>query len=175
MALTLKRNESNGITLLGYSDSSYGDDEATKKSTSGFLYLLYGNPITWSSKRQQIVTLSTCEAEYVALCAACCEGVWIKNLLESIGLKEAMKSPIILRGDNQGSILLADGNANHSRSKHIDIRYHKINDLVTEGVFVLEWIPTDEMIADCFTKALASPKLSFFIPKLGLERAKASK
>ncbi len=160
--------------MMGYSDSSYGDDEVTRRSTSGFLFMLYGNVITWASKLQPIVTLSTCEAEYVALCFACCEGVWIKNLLDSLGLKEATQSAIKLMGDNQGSLILAEKNGNHSKSKHIQIRYHKIKDLVSDGTIALEWVATDAMVADCLTKPLAAPQLTAFIPKLGLERLRAS-
>ena len=154
--------------LVGFSDSSWGDDLDKRRSSGGYIFQLYGNSITWSSKLQKCIALSSCEAEYVAIASACREGLWMCNLLDSLQLFKDQQIVLHLFGDNQGSLKLGHNQSYHTDTKHIAIKYHFIRDQIKSGRVITQWIPTDQMVADCFTKPLPLPKLSRLIPFLNL-------
>ena len=114
--------------------------------------MLAGAPISWQSRSQTTVALSSMEAEYMAACAATQESLWLAMLLEQMGIE--VSKPIVLKEDNQACIDFSKNPGNHKRSKHIDCRYHFVRERVASGDIVLQWIPTTEQIADIFTKAL---------------------
>ena len=140
------------MKLKGYSDSDYAGDLDTRRSTTGYAFQLGGNTITWNSKRQQTVALSTTEAEYMALCQTGKEAIWIQKLFKELGLKDI---ETCLLEDNQGCLALAKNPINHARSKHIDVQYHFIREKVEQKEFNLEYCPTDKMLADVLTKPVA--------------------
>ena len=108
--------------------------------------------MSWKSKKQTCVALLSTEAEYMALCQASKEAVWMGDFLSSLGV--TMQGPMVVNADNQGSIALAKNPVFHDRSKHIDIQYHYTCNLVKEKRIQLEYIPTSNMLADLLTKAL---------------------
>ena len=137
-----------------------------RHAISGYAFLIDGGAVSWSAKRQDIVALSTTEAEYVAATHAAKEALWLRSFIgEVFG---PIERPMTLLSDNQSAIALTKDNQFHARSKHIDIRYHFIRWIVSEGKIALEYCPTGEMAADIFTKALPSPKAKYFATILGL-------
>ncbi|XP_066392467.1 secreted RxLR effector protein 161-like [Miscanthus floridulus] len=112
--------------LTGYSDSDLAGDIDTRKSTTGVLFFLGSNVITWQSQKQRVVALSSCEAEYIAAATAACQRVWLARLLAE--LKGEKTGAINLKIDNQSAITLSKNPVFHDHSKHIDIRYHYIRE-----------------------------------------------
>ena len=140
------------LNVIGYIDSDFAGDVEDRKSTLGQVLFLGGLPITWNSLKQKVVALSSCEAEYIAITSAVCQGVWIAKLvMEVMGVKmEAVK--IIV--DNQSAIMLSKTSAHHNRTKHIDTRYHFIRDYVADGRVVIKHVKTEDQLANILTKSL---------------------
>jgi len=127
-------------------------DIDTHKSTSGILFFLGDNTITWQSQKQKIVALSSCEAEYIAASTGACQGMWLARLLAELKGEEA--NTVTLKIGNESAIALSKNPVFHDRSKHIDIRYHFIRECVEEDRVRLQSIGTTEQLADILTKAL---------------------
>jgi len=125
-----------------------------------------GGAVSWSSKKQELVTLSTTEAEYVAATHAAKEAVWLHRLIGEIF--SPPKEPTTLHGDNKSAIALAHGGQYHMRTKHIDIRYHYIWYIIEAEAIKLIYCPTGEQTADILTKALPSTKAKHFAIAMGL-------
>ena len=123
--------------LNGYSDADWGGDSETQRSTSGYVFQIEGNTVSWSSKRQSSVSRSTTEAEYIALSNACQEGVWLRRLLSDIKLKQV--DPTTMYEDNQGAIQLSRNPKFHNRTKHIDISFHFIREQVSRNVVSVKY------------------------------------
>jgi len=152
---------------IGYSDADWAGDRTTRKSTSGYIFMMYGGPVSWSSKRQSTVALSTCEAEYIAMTQAAKEASWLRILLTELGVSKTEAVKIFV--DNQGAIALAKNPEFHTRTKHIDIQYHYVRQEVENGRIQLGFIDTDSMLADCLTKPLSRIKLQRFISGISME------
>ena len=118
------------------------------------------------------MALSTAEAEYMAATQATKEALWLKQLLNEIGLTQSQ--PVLIRSDNQGCIALTKNPAYHSRTKHIDIRHHFIRDSVEVGDIELQYCATNDMVADVLTKALARDKHEQHTDTLGVRHSKDS-
>ncbi len=147
-------------SLIGYSDADWAGDVNNRKSTSGYVFKFGNSVITWSSKQQRTIALSSCEAEYIAVSSACQEALWLQKLLNDVGVPQ--NNPVTIFEDNQGAIKLSKAQRDHSRTKHIDIRHHFIRQLVEDGQIHLEYCPTDQMIADILTKPLPRQKFELF-------------
>ena len=132
----------------------------------GFSFHFGEGAVSWSSKKQAVVALSSIEAEYISQTHAAKEAVWLRNFI--VELQGKPQGPLTVLCDNQGAIALSKDNKFHSRTKHIDLRYHFIREAVEEGKINVEYIPTTENVTDVFTKALARPKFEVFIEMLGL-------
>lgn len=143
--------------VVGYSDSDYASDIETRKSTTGYLFLMNNGPITWTSRKQQTIALSTMEAEFMAACDATKELLWLKQFLNELG---EPKSSICLFVDNQAAIRLICNPVYHQRSKHIDVRYKFIREKVEQGTLTVEYIESSNQLADFLTKALTYQKFS---------------
>ena len=153
MGLLYKNHDGSQKTKIEvYCDADWAGDVDDRKSTTGIVIKLNGCPVVWLSKKQQIVALSTAEAEYIAIATATQEVIWINNYLSEIKMKDEL-IPIIY-SDNQAAIQIASNDTLHSRSKHIDIRYHFIRQMIQEEQIKLEWISTKEQQADINTKNL---------------------
>lgn len=149
--------------LIGYTDSDYAGDIETRKSTSGFVIMYCGGPISWSSKKQSITALSSTEAEYIAAAECCKEILHLKFLIEELSGKPVKAT---LNIDNQSTIQLIKNGIGNKRSKHIDVRYRFINEKVTEGLINIKYCSTDVQLADIFTKALGQNKFETHKSKL---------
>ena len=143
----------NNINVEVFCDADFGGDIDDRKSTTGVIIKINNNTIIWFSKKQSTVSLSTAEAEYIAIATATQELLWINQYLIEIGYKEKNSIPII-RTDNQAAKQIASNDTLHSRSKHIDIRYHFIRQLVQEQQVKIEYISTKEQQGDINTKRL---------------------
>lgn len=156
-------NKSQDINIKMFTDSDFaGNDD--RKSTSGFIALLNNAPITWYSRRQQVVALSTMEAEYVALASATQEGLYLQQVLNAMNIKFTMKVCV----DNQSCLSFAsNGKVPGRNAKHISIKFHFIKDLVEKGKLSLEYVASEDNVADIFTKVLANQKMQMALKKLG--------
>ena len=140
------------VQLSGYVDADWGSNPNGRKSQSGYLFTLCGGTVSWTSKKQSVVALSSTEAEYVAASLACQEAIWLRALLEDIGFVQ--EGPTSIKEDNQGAIALSRNPKYHPRTKHINIKYHFIRDKVANKEISLDYCPTEEMLADTLTKPL---------------------
>lgn len=140
------------VILTGYCDADFANSPE-RKSVSGYVFNLNGGTITWASRRQPTVSLSTAEAEYVSLASAVQEAMWLRGLLNCIG--HPQHSATIIKEDNTSCMLIATSPKQHSRTKHIDIKYHFLRNAIKDNIIVLEYCPSESMLADVFTKSLA--------------------
>ena len=150
--------------FIAYSDADWAGDVPTRKSTSGYVCFLNGTPISWCSKLQKCVALSSAEAEYVAACSAALECVYLRGLLADLSAPQRSATQLFM--DNQSAIALSYNPIDHKRTKHIELRVHKIRELVATGDVTLLWVKTDEMLADVFTKPLGPSKHRTFASTL---------
>ena len=155
--------------LEGYTDADWAGDKDTRRSTSGFVFSIGSGAISWSSKRQPTVALSTCEAEYIGQTQATKEAIWLKSLLVELGTEDDGPSATIIHCDNQGAIALAANPVFHARTKHINIQHHFVREKVAEGKIQLNYVPTEQQIADGLTKPLSKDRFVLFRNALGLE------
>ncbi|XP_057452665.1 secreted RxLR effector protein 161-like [Lotus japonicus] len=144
------------LKLVSYSDSDWCGDIMDRKSTMGNIFLLGDAPVSWCSKKQPVVALSTCEAEYISACFAACQAVWLSSLLEE--LKAGFGSKIEFLVDNKSAIDLAKNLVSHGRSKHIETKFHYLRQQVDSGKIKIEYCPTDSQLADILTKGLKIEK-----------------
>ena len=157
------RKSADSLRLVGNCDADWGNSE-DRKSTTGYGFMLqHKSLISWKSRKQPTIALSTCEAEYMAMCAATQEGLFLKALIKDMmGTDEF--SDFTIHCDNQGAIALGKNPVQHQRSKHIDIKYHFIRNEIQKGIVNLLYVPTDQNWADMFTKPITRPKLQIFQP-----------
>ena len=148
--ITFMKDEKFQIQL--FSDSDFAGDQEDRKSTSGALILMNGGPVLWNSKKQSCVAKSTAEAEYIALSSLASEAIWMKHFLEELPQEERVE-PWIIKEDNQSCIAIANQTTSSSKSKHIDVHFHFIRDLIKRNILKIEYEPTETMFADMFTKA----------------------
>ena len=144
--------------VLGYSDADWAGDMDDRKPTSGYMFQIAGGPVSWRSKKQDTVALSTAEAEYVALSSATQECVWMRRLVSELGNPPG--EPTTILEDNQSSIAMARNPQFHGRAKHIDIKHHFVREQVSSGMIELKYCPTCEMVADILTKGLPQQQFS---------------
>jgi len=152
--LYFKKGEN--AALIGYSDSSHNVDLDDGKSTGGHIFYLNDCPITWCSQKQQVVTLSSCEAEFMAATEAAKQAIWLQELLAELICTECEK--VTIRVDNKSAIALTKNPVFHGRSKHIHRRYHFIQECVENGQIEVEHVPGVRQKADILTKALGKIK-----------------
>ena len=142
--------------LHGYADAAYGNAERNK-SITGYVFLVADSAITWCSKKQIAIALSSTEAEYVVLSESAREACWLRSLYNELGLLQR-ELPTLVLGDNEGAIAMTKNPQFHKWSKHIEIRWHWVRDLVQEGTINVESCRDPDQTADVLTKALPCPK-----------------
>ena len=160
--LKFEAQDQAGITIQGFADADWAGDITTRKSTSGYIFQIGNATVSWKTKKQSIVALSSTEAEYVSSCLAVQETVWLRNFLASVGYKQ--RHPTIIYEDNQGAIALSRNAKNHPRTKHIDIR-----EAAEKGQVRLEYCPSEFMLADVFTKALPRERFEELRMQIGVQ------
>jgi hypothetical protein len=159
------------IDLCGFSDASYAEDRLDRKSTSGYIFKMNGGAVSWKSIKQPIVSLSSMEAEYIALASAVKEGLWLKKFETELSM---MEKTLTIFEDNQSTIKTANHRIHNDRSKHIDVRYHFIRECVEKKQMKVEYCPTNEMTADALTKSLGRILHERHVRNMGLVQEKLS-
>lgn len=154
-------------SLLGYTDADWAGDSETRRSTSGYVFNLGSGTISWSSKLQATVSLSTCEAEYIGQTQATKEAMWLRLLLKDLG--HTQLDATVIFGDNQGAIASSKNPQFHGRMKHVDIQHHYVRERTEDGDVDMQWTKTSKMIADGLTKPLNKELFARFRMALGLE------
>ena len=155
----------NTFDLVGYSDADYAGSQTDRKSTSGVCAYLGQSLVSWQSKKQTSVALSTAEGEYLAAGSCCSQILWMIQTLRDYQIKTG-KVPI--NCDNTSTINISKNPVNHSRTKHIDVRHHFLRDHVANGKIELIFVPTEYQLADIFTKPLAEERFAFIRRELGM-------
>ena len=171
--------------LIGYSDADQAADKSDRKSHLGNVFTFAGGPISWQSKKQKSVAISTTDAEYMALSECSRQAIWLPRLFKDLGYPQYALAPsdrasikaldteqtkLQLKGDNMASIQLVKNNRVSERSKHIDVAYHFIRDLQQQGLIDVSYVPSSEMLADGLTKPLDRIKFAEFIRLLGMHQ-----
>jgi hypothetical protein len=148
--------------------NGWAGDAETRRSTSGYAFFVAGGLVSWTSRRQSIVTLSSTEAEYVALTETFREAAWLRGLLTELGFEKSSLEPLLVLEDNQSTIQLTTNHANSNRTKHVDVRNHYCRQEYNSGHVDIQYVPTDLQTADGFTKPLKPIKWQHFLSLLRL-------
>ena len=158
---TLTYRKQSTFTLVGYVDADFAGDLPSRKSTTGYVFTLAGTAISWLCKLQPIVATSTTYAEYIALTTAAQEAVALKRLAQTLGLQH--DEPVPLFEDNEGAISISEHHgAQSAKSKHFEVRYHYVRELMHTKQISVHKIHTSDNAADLFTKALGKHKHMLF-------------
>ena len=158
------------LQLIGYMDADWGGDPDQCKSTFGYVFLLNDCAISWGSKKQSCIALSTMEVEHVACSSAIQEVVLLRSFLQDIGVVKTAFEPVTLYCDSMAALTYAKEHKYHGKTKHIQIRYHFVRDMITQNKVVLKHIPTNEMVAGPFIKPIARDAFVKHVRSLGLCR-----
>jgi hypothetical protein len=154
------------IKLMGYCDANWAGDVNDRRSTTGYAFSLGDGVVSWSSKMQLTVALSTTEMEYMAASQCTREAIWLRQLLDDVRCK--YDAGTLIMCDNQGAIALAKNPVYHARTKHIEVHHYFVREKVARGAIILEYCPTEDMLADVLTKALARDRHERLISNMGI-------
>ncbi|MBW0591563.1 hypothetical protein O181_131278 [Austropuccinia psidii MF-1] len=153
LGLHYTKTQQHESELVGWADADYATSLVTKKSHSGYLIMFLGNPISWTTKKQSIVAQSTTKAEFVSMNKCSKEVRWLSHLITSLGIN--LKVPT-LKNDNTGAITISNEAQLNPNSKHIEVRFQYLRDLVRKNLLKVQHVPTNDMVADVLTKALGT-------------------
>ena len=151
--------------LAGYSDADWAGNTDDRKSTSGGCFYIGNNLVSWMSKKQNSISLSTVEVEYIAAGSCCTQLLWMQKLLLDYGIRQ---EHLTIYYDNTSAINISKNLVQHSRTKQIEIRHHFIRELVEDGTHTFECIHTDNQKVDLFTKSLDSKRFEFIRQNIGV-------
>lgn len=149
-------------------DAYWTGDVNTRRAVSGCVVMVGGGAVSWSARQQEDVALSSTEAEYISICAGVIETVWIRRMVQGIGMIDGAKEATNVYVDNQGEIALTGSTPIKRRTKHMDVRYHYTRQAVVDGVVYMKYCGTEERLADMLTKALGRVKLQKFVKDCGM-------
>ena len=152
--------------LQAFSDANWAEDRLNRKSNSGFICKINGGTVSWCCRKQDIIALSSTEAEYIALSETCKEIIWLKRLVNIFD--KALANDCTIFSDSQSCMKMTKNDKFSNRTKHIDTKFHFVKDLVSKNAVKIEYVATENNIADMFTKPLANTKLKFFRELAGL-------
>ena len=159
-------NNVDNFRLYGFTDSDYAGSLDDRKSTSGQVFFLGSGAVSWSSKKQDTVALSSSETEYMAATSSACQATWLRKILADFGQAKIGATDIYC--DKKSAIAMSRNPSFHSRTKHIDIRYHFIRALIMKGEIQLKYTGTNQQVADIMTKSLPTGKHEYFILRRGV-------
>ena len=166
--LTYSPDPSSRSLFTTYSDADHGGCKDSGRSTGAYVVKVGTGAVSWMSKLQTVVSLSTTEAEYIAACSAGCEILWLRKLLKELGFDSTShSSPLFI--DNQSAIKVAKKPEHHGRMKHLDMCYYWLRDEVEKKVIAVDYCPTNAMPADILTKPLDVQRVEHCRMSLGLE------
>ena len=151
-------------------DSDFASDEDDRKSYTGYVFLICGGAVSWSTHKQHTVALSSMEAEYMALSDAAHEALARKQFFCELQIPSGLK-PITMLSDSQSALDISENPAKYRQAKHIDIRYHAIRHYIHDAKIQVDYIPSEHQPADLFTKALESTKHQRFCRTIGLRNS----
>ena len=149
--LKYQQSRQDKIEITGICNSDYAGDLESRRSVTGYLVYVNGCPVAWRSRQQKVTSLSSCESEYYAITEVATEMMYIKQIFDFLEIE--VELPMTIKCDNQGAVFLAK-NETSTHTKHVDVRYHFIRELVEQGVIRLEYINTESNTADALTKNL---------------------
>ena len=158
-------NKDTNDVLARYSDIDWAGNVDDRKSTSGGCFYVGNNLVSWISKKQNSISLSTAEAEYIAAGSCCTQLLWMQKLLYDYGISQ---EHLTIYCDNTSAINISKNPIQHSQTKHIEIPHHFIRELVIDGTLTFEFIHTDDQKADLFTKPLDSRQFEFLCQNIGV-------
>ncbi|RVW61091.1 Retrovirus-related Pol polyprotein from transposon TNT 1-94 [Vitis vinifera] len=164
----LMYRRTSNLEVVGYSDSDFAGCVDSRKSTSGYIFILAGGAISWRSVKQTMTATSTMEAEFISCFEATSHGVWLKSFISGLRVMDSISRPLSIYCDNSTAVFMAKNNKSGSRSKHIDIKYLAIRERVKEKKVVIEHISTELMIADPLTKGMPPLKFKDHVMNMGL-------
>ena len=164
----LMYRRTSNLEVVGYSDSDFAGCVDSRKSTSGYIFILAGGAISWRSVKQTMTATSTMEAEFISCFEATSHGVWLKSFISGLRVMDSISRPLSIYCDNSAAVFMAKNNKSGSRSKHIDIKYLAIRERVKEKKVVIEHISTELMIADPLTKGMPPLKFKDHVMNMGL-------
>lgn len=167
LRLKMSSTSVNDNRLVTTTDADWAEDRVDRKSNSGYVVQLNGGTISWCCRKQNIVTQSSAEAEFVAMTEAVKEAMWIKEA--SSELCEQGDQPLLVFTDSQSAMAMTDNQNFSNRTKHVDIKYHFVKDMVKKNELKLCYVPTDVNVADIMTKPLGETKTEQLRRLVGLE------
>jgi hypothetical protein len=145
--------------LFGFTDANWAEDRHDRKSNSGYVFKLFGGTISWACRKQSCIALSSTEAEYIALSEACQEVIWLKKLCGEFNIDVSTGTKIFV--DNQSAAKMSENQKFSNRTKHVDTKYHFIRDLVEKNFVQLEYVCSEDNVADLMTKPLGPTRISY--------------
>lgn len=164
--LGIMYTDESDVALTGFSDSDWAGNPDDRRSTSGYAFHIGSGVVSWSSKKQPTVSLSSTESEYKALTNATCEAIWLRRILAD--LEEAQSGATCINCDNQSAIKLAHNPVYHARTKHVELQYHFVREKIESKEIGLIFCNTKDNVADIFTKPLGKIKFEVFRSQLGI-------
>ena len=160
------KGDTEPLTLSGYVDADWANNMNDRRSIGGYVFVLAGGAVSWSSQKQRVIAQSSTEAEYIAGALFPNEAIWLRGLLSE--LDRAQPDPMPLNTDNQASIALARNPVFHKATKHIAVRHHHMRYCFEAGIVSPVYIPTDDQVADVMTILLSKEKHEKFAKAMGL-------
>jgi len=157
------------VNLQGYSDADFANSIDDRRSITGYVFVFAGAPLSWNCMTQHTTALSTMESEYYAICKSVQEALYLRMLMEEVGLK--VDKPLVIREDNRACIAFSKDPGEHKRTKHIDYRHFFVRDHVNDGEVLLEPIDSENQLADIFTKSFEPKRFNFLKNHLVVSRA----
>ncbi|KAJ0478883.1 putative RNA-directed DNA polymerase [Helianthus annuus] len=154
------------LDVKAFTDADWAGNPNDRSSTAGFFTLVGGNLVTWRSKKQKVVSLSSAESEFRGIVKGITEILWLKKLMNEIGFP--LKLPTQLMCDNKAAIKISENPVQHDRTKHVEIDRHFIKEKIEDGTVELPFIRSEEQLADILTKAVATKTFEVMLCKLGI-------
>ena len=167
--LIYRRSEK--LEIIGYTDSDFAGCQDSKKSTTGYIFMLAGGAISWKSVKQSLVATYTMEAEFVSCYQTSNQAIWLRNFVTGLRIMETIQFPLKIYCDNNSAVLYSNNNRSSTKSKHIDIKFLAVKERVQNGLISIEHISTDFNIADPLTKGLIPKVFHEHIARMGIVSA----
>ena len=166
--LTYRRSDQ--LEIMGFSDSDFAGCVDTRRFTSGYIFLLAEEAVSWSSTKQKTVAAFTMEAEYVACYMASSQAIWIRNFITYLRVMGSVEKPIKMYCDNEATVKFSNNNKSSSACKHMEVKFLIVKERIRDHLVSIEHVRTDSMLADPLTKALPPGTYSEHVLKMDLVR-----